>query len=184
MRLCRIYKIGLSLICIGAFLVACQNRIFEQALTLSPDSLRDRQLQTRIFEAIDEKRLLKASAAVLQDLGFTIDETEIRCGVIVCSRDRDVTETVEVVLSVALEILSILVLSPTSVPYDQTQKVIASLVTTPADNQRIAVRITFHHMVWDSDGNITKNEQIHDPQIYQEFFSKLSKSIFLVAHEI
>ena len=184
MRLCRIYKICLILICIGAFLVACQNRIFEQALTLSPDSLRDRQLQTRIFEAIDERRLLKASAAVLQDLGFTIDETEVRCGVIVCSRDRDVTETVEVVLSVALEILSILVGSPTSVPYDQTQKVIASLVTTPADNQSIAVRITFHHMVWDSDGNITKNEQINDPQIYQEFFSKLSKSVFLVAHEI
>ena len=184
MRLCRIYKSCLILICIGVFLVACQNRIFEQALTLSPDSLRDRQLQTRIFEAIDEKKLLTASAAVLQDLGFTIDETEVRCGVIVCSRDRDVTETVEVVLSVALEILSILVLSPTSVPYDQTQKVLASLVTTPADNQRIAVRITFHQMVWDSDGNITKNEQINDPQIYQEFFSKLSKSVFLVAHEI
>jgi hypothetical protein len=184
MRLCRIYKICLILICIGAFLVACQNRVFKEALTLSPDSLRDRQLQTRIFEALDEKELLTASAAVLQDLGFTIDETEVRCGVIVCSRDRDVTETVEVVLSVALEILSLLVGSPTSVPYDQTQKVIASLVTTPADNQRIAVRITFHHIVWDSDGNITKNEQINDSQIYQEFFSKLSKSVFLVAHEI
>jgi hypothetical protein len=164
--------------------VACHNRIFEEALTLSPESLKDRQLQTRIFEALDESELLTASAAVLQDLGFTIDETEVQCGVIVCSRDRDVTETVEVVLSVTLEILSILVGAPTSVPYDQTQKVLASLVTTPVDNQRIAVRITFHHMVWDSDGNITKNEQIHEPQIYQEFFSKLSKSVFLVAHEI
>jgi hypothetical protein len=74
--------------------------------------------------------------------------------------------------------------APTSVPYDQTQKVLASLVTRPVNKQRMAVRITFHHMVWDSDGNITKNEQIHEPQIYQEFFSKLSKSVFLVAHEI
>jgi hypothetical protein len=184
MRLHRIFKIYLILICLSAFVVACHNRIFEEALTLSPESLKDRQLQTRIFEALDESELLTASAAVLQDLGFTIDETEVQCGVIVCSRDRDVTETVEVVLSVTLEILSILVGAPTSVPYDQTQKVLASLVTTPVDNQRIAVRITFHHMVWDSDGNITKNEQIHEPQIYQEFFSKLSKSVFLVAHEI
>jgi hypothetical protein len=184
MRLRRIFKICLISICLGAFLVACQNTIFKEALTLSPESLKDRQLQTRIFEAKDEKKLLTASAAVLQDLGFNIDETEVRCGVIVCSRDRDVTVTAEVVLSVALEILSILVLSPTSVPYDKTQKILSSLVTTPVDNQRIAVRITFHHMVWDSDGNIRKNEQINDPQIYQEFYSKLSKSVFLVAHEI
>jgi hypothetical protein len=184
MRLHRIYKICIILICLGAFVIACHNRIFEEALTLSPEALKERQLQTRIFEAIDEGEILTASAAVLQDLGFSIDETEVRCGVIVCSRDRDVTETVEVVLSITLEILSILAGSPTSVPYDQIQKVLASLVTTPVDNQKIAVRITFHHMVWDSDGNITKNEQIHKPQIYQEFFSKLSKSVFLVAHEI
>lgn len=184
MRLHRIFKNCLILICLGAFVAACHNRIFEEALTLSPEFLKDRRLQTRIFEAIDESELLTASAAVLQDLGFAIDETEVQCGVIVCSRDRDVTETVEVVLSVTLEILSLLVGAPTSVPYDQTQKVLASLVTTPVNQQRIAVRITFHHIVWDSDGNITKNEQIHEPQIYQEFFSKLSKSVFLVAHEI
>lgn len=184
MHLRWIYKNCLILICLCGFLVACQNSIFKEALTLSSESLKDRQLQTRIFEGIDEKKLLTASAAVLQDLGFTIDETEVKCGVIVCSRDRDVTVTAEVVLSVTLEILSILVLSPTSIPYDKTQKVLASLVTTSADNQRTAVRITFHHIVWDSDDNIRKNEQINDPQIYQEFFSKLSKSVFLVAHEI
>ena len=183
MKYSRIFKTGVILICLSSFL-ACQNPIFKDALTLSPECLKDRQLQTRIFESADEGKLLTASAAVLQDLGYTIDETEVRAGVIVCSRDRDVTETVEVILSVALEILSILVLSPTSVPYDQTQKILASLVTTPVDNQRIAVRITFQHIVWNSDGNITKNEQIKEPNIYQDFFAKLSKSVFLVAHEI
>jgi hypothetical protein len=178
------YKNGLILICLGVFIVACQNNIFKEALTLTSESLKDRQLQTRIFEGIDEKKLLTASAAVLQDLGFTIDETEVKCGLIVCSRDRDVTVTAEVILSVTLEILSILVGQPTSVPYDETQKVLASLVTTSADNQKTAVRITFHHIVWNSDGYISKNEQINDPQIYQEFFSRLSKSVFLVAHEI
>jgi hypothetical protein len=185
MKVCRIFKICVILICSVSFLVACQQKnILKEALTLSPDLLKDRQLQTRLFEAIDEKKLLTASAAVLQDLGYTIDETDVRSGVIVCSRDRDVTVTAEVVLSVALEILSILVGNPTSVPYDKTQKVLASLVTTPVNNQKTAVRITFQHMVWDSEGNIRKREQLNEPEIYQEFFSKLSKSIFLVAHEI
>ena len=181
----RILKICVISISAASLLVACQqNNILKEALTCSPDLFKDRQLQTRVFEAIDEQKLLTASAAVLQDLGYTIDETDVRSGVIVCSRDRDVTETAEVILSVTLEILSILVGHPTSVPYDKTQKVLASLVTTPVDKQRTAVRITFQHMIWDSDGNIRKKEQLNEPEIYQEFFLKLSKSIFLVAHEI
>jgi hypothetical protein len=185
MKLHRIFKICVILIFSGAFLVACQqNNNLKEALTWPPDLFKDRQLQTRVFEAIDEQKLLTASAAVLQDLGYTIDETDVRSGVIVCSRDRDVAETAEVILSVALEILSILVGSPTSVPYDKTQKVLASLVTTPVDKQKTAIRITFQHMIWDSDGNIRRKEQLNEPEIYQEFFSKLSKSIFLVAHEI
>jgi hypothetical protein len=184
-RLRRVHKNCVILITSVAFLVACQQKnILKEALTWSPDLLKNRQLQTRVFEAIDEQKLLTASAAVLQDLGYTIDETDVRSGVIVCSRDRDVTVTAEVILSVALEILSILVGNPTSVPYDKTQKVLASLVTTPVDDHRTAIRITFQHMVWDSDGNIRKREQLNEPAIYQEFFSKLSKSIFLVAHEI
>jgi hypothetical protein len=184
-KLRRIPKNCIILISLASSLVAChQNNILKEALTWPPDLFKDRQLQTRVFEAIDEQKLLTASAAVLQDLGYTIDETDARSGVIVCSRDRDVTVTAEVILSVTLEILSILAGSPTSVPYDKTQKVLASLVTTPVDNQRTAVRITFQHMVWDSDGNIRTREQLNEPAIYQEFFSKLSKSIFLVAHEI
>jgi len=185
MKLRRIFKIYVILITLGSFLVACQqNNILKEALTWPPDLLNNRQLQTRVFEAVDEQKLLTASAAVLQDLGYTIDETDLRSGVIVCSRDRDVTVTAEVILSVTLEILSLLVGMPASVPYDKTQKVLASLVITPVDNQRTAVRITFQHMVWDSDGNIRRREQLNEPAIYQEFFSKLSKSIFLVAHEI
>ena len=185
MKLCRVFKNCAILIVAGSFLVACQQpNVLKTALTCSPDLLQERQLQTRVFEAVAEPNLLTASAAVLQDLGFTIDETDVRSGVIVCSRDRDVTVTAEMVVSVALEILSVLVGMPASVPYDKTQKVLASLVITPVDNQRTAVRITFQHMVWDSDGNIRKKEQLKEPAIYQEFFSKLSKSIFLVAHEI
>lgn len=184
MKLRKTIKIYVILSFLIFNLVACQTGVPREALMLSPESLEDRQLQTRIFETNDEMKLLTASAALLQDLGFTIDQSEVGCGVIVCSRDRDVTVTGQVVLSVTLEILSILAGSPTSVPYDTTQKVLASLVTKPLDDKRIAVRITFQHMVWNRDGNLTKNERIHEPEIYQEFFSKLSKSVFLVAHEI
>jgi hypothetical protein len=179
MKLRKTFKIYVILGLLIFNLVACQTGVPKEALTLSPESLADRQLQTRIFETNDEMKLLTASAALLQDLGFTIDQSEVGAGVIVCSRDRDVTDTGEVVLSVTLAILL-----GAYVPYDTTQKVMASLVTKPLDDKRIAVRITFQHMVWNVDGNLTKNESINEPEIYQDFFSKLSKSVFLVAHEI
>jgi hypothetical protein len=147
--------------------VACQRGVPKDALKLSPESLKNRQLQTRIFESN------------LQDLGFTIVESETPCGVIVSSRDRDVTEVSQVVGSIAMAVLF-----GVATPIDDKQKVMASLVTKPLDDKRIAVRITFQHMVWNTHKDLVKNEQINDPKIYQEFFSKLSKSVFLVAHEI
>ncbi len=155
----------------------CENP--QKGLTLSPESMADRQLQSRVFETDDEMRLLTAGAAVLQDLGFTIDESETKCGVIVASRDRDVLEAGQVVLAIFVAAFTGAVM-----PIDSKQKVIASLVTKPIDANRVSVRVTFQHMVWDTNGGLRKNEQMHEPEVYQEFFSKLSKSVFLTAYEI
>jgi len=163
---------GLMMASLIFSLVACVHKIPRDAMALSPDSLRDRQLQTRIFETNDEKMLLTASAAVLQDSGYTI-------GVIVSSRDRDVTNPGQVAGSI---VLGVCLGAP--VPWDKRQRVEASLATKPIDDQRIAVRVTFQHVVWNNHNQVSKCEQINDPQIYQEFFAKLSKSIFLTAHEI
>jgi response regulator RpfG family c-di-GMP phosphodiesterase len=136
-------------------------------------------MQTRIYETDDEKTLITAAAQLLQDLGYTIEESEVKCGVIVCSRDRDVTDAGQVIGSIFLAVLT-----GVATPVDRNQKVLASCVTKPIDEKRIAVRITFQHMVWNTNNQMTKCEQINDPKIYQEFFSKLSKSVFLTAHEI
>jgi len=172
-------QIGLVMALMIFSLAACAHNIPRDAMALSPESLRDRQLQTRIFETADEKMLLTASAAVLQDLGYTIEESEISCGVIVSSRDRDVTDTGQVVGSI---VLGVCLGAP--VPWDKRQRVEASLATKPLDGQRIAVRITFQHVVWNNHNQVSKCEQLNDPQIYEDFFAKLSKSIFLTAHEI
>ena len=103
---------------LGLSLLSCQTGIPKDALLLSPESLKDRQLQTRIFDTADEEMLLAASAAVLQDTGYTIEESEVPLGVIVASRDRDVAEIGGQIGWVCL-----------NVPYAQRQKVFASLVT-------------------------------------------------------
>jgi hypothetical protein len=150
----------------------------KDALRLSPETLEERRLQTRVFEAGEEDVLL-ASAALLQDLGFTLEESEASLGVVVATRDRDVTNAGQVIAYVILSVMSGVPLSP-----DEHQKVMASVVTKPVGENRTAVRVTFQHMVWNRAQQLVANERIHEPEIYQEFFSKLSKSLFLQAHEL
>jgi hypothetical protein len=166
----------------------------ESAMALSPDSLQLRQLQTRRVEGIDEKALLAASVGVLQDLGFNIDESETRLGVIVASKKRSAIDTGDIATS-ALESLIIGMVaaalsddheSDVDIDIDVTQKIRISIVTRPAldsageprpDAQ--VIRVTIQRLVWDDEGNLSRAESIEDPKIYQKFFDRLSKSIFL-----
>jgi hypothetical protein len=157
----------------------CAPKIPKDALVLSPESLQDRQIQTRVFETGDEGRLLSASAEVLQDLGFTIEASEVPCGLIVCSKDRDVTSTSQIIGSILVGVLT-----GVAPPIDKHQKVVASLVTRPIGESRVAVRITFQHMVWNTQNQMVRNETIKDAEVYQEFFDKLSKSVFLTGQGI
>ena len=93
--------------------------------------------------------------------------------------------------------------------YDKVQKIRASLVTKPAStnnpievdvkiksgkqvkfDQQVPmpnsyiVRVTFQRLVWNQKGVLTKIEGINEPEIYQEFFDKLSKSVFLQAQNV
>jgi hypothetical protein len=195
-------RAGLVALCL--LLAAGCSTIPDQSMELSPDSLKLRQLQTRRIEGIDENALLAASAGVLQDLGFNIDESETRLGVIVASKDRsalDLGDTVEDVLvdslvEAALDAMFSALFGDhfdddddedgEDIVYDVTQKIRISVVTRPAldsSGQRRqdaqVIRITIQRLVWDSEGELSHSESIEDPKVYQKFFDRLSKSIFL-----
>ena len=76
-----------------------------------------------------------------------------------------------------------MILFGADVPIDATQRFRASIVTHPTAAQ-IAVRVTFQRIVWNDMGRISRLELIDDAEIYQQFFAKLSKAVFLEAHEI
>lgn len=171
---------GLVLI-LALLLSGCQTKIPKEALELSPQSLEMRQLQTRYFDTNDEQKILVSSAGLLQDLGFNIDESETELGFILGTKDRDATDAGQIAGAIVMAAL-LGVYTPT----DDHQKMKACVITHPAgeNDERLAARVTFQRIVWNTQGQISKREGILDPEIYQEFFSKLSKAVFLEANEI
>ena len=162
-----------------ASVAGCAPPVPPGALQLPPTSLQDRQIQTRRFATADEEKIQRASAQVLQDLGFQIDESETRLGVLVASKTGNADEPGPIVGAI-LATLALRV----QMPADRLQKIRASLVTRPVDKAQIAVRVTFQRLVWNRDNQLLTVEAVNDPAIYEEFFDRLSQSVFLTAQGI
>lgn len=171
----------LSILLVGIFLIAGCQTIPKDALTLSPESLANRQMQTRKYETKDEGEVLAACAGLLQDMGFNIDESETNLGLITASKQRSAKNAGQIAAAVLVAALGGGVMA-----VDKEQKMRASVVTRPIGDERnyIAVRVTFQRIVWNTEGKVTKSESIIEPAVYQEFFDKLSKAIFLEGQEI
>jgi hypothetical protein len=198
-------KKTIASICAISIFSGCATTIPPEALQMQPDTLANRQVQSRKYDIKTEKELLSASASVLQDMGFNLDESQTSLGVIVASKSRDAKDGGQIAGAIVMGFL----FGAAAMSYDKNQKIRASLVTKPAvtnnpikvelttnagknikfDQQVEAssgfvVRVTFQRLVWNQNGILTKIEGINDPAIYTEFYDKLSKSVFLQAQNV
>jgi hypothetical protein len=169
-------------------------------LRLSPESPAHKAMQTRRFETADENELLSASAAVLHDLGFQVSESVREVGFLRATKERSAREYGQHIVRTILLILSSVGLISGSntlvlMPVDLHQQINASLVTRQldAEGKQHEVRVLFYRVVWKSAGasgstEIPPGEQrtqmIRDPAIYQQFFARLSKAVFLEPHKV
>lgn len=170
------------LISLLVFVSCARERVRQEtaALTLASDNMAIRQRQTRIFDTTDEILMLRSAAGVLQDIGFTIDETSPTTGVLIASANRSALNSRQIADHIFLALLGVPVGT-----IDTSQKIKASVVTRTIKNiKKIAVRVTFQRVVLSASGFPSKLESIDDPILYQNFFDKLSQSAFLEAHAI
>lgn len=112
-------------------------------------------------------------------MGFNLEESETNLGVVVGSKDRDAVEAGQVAGAVLVALLF-----RVNMAVDKNQKIRVSLITRQISDKETAARVTFQRVVWDTKGQVSKTEPLDDPKLYQEFFDKLSQSVFLTAHEI
>ncbi len=163
---------------ISLFLSGC-GRYYGDYYMLDEQYLARRQLETRRYETQNEEALLVASAQVLQDLGFTLNESETKLGLITASKDREAGSTAG---KVGLILLA--AFAGTQAVYDTNQKIYVTLVSTKShNNYGYNVRVEFARVIW-NNMNQVRMEKIQDEEIYKDFFDKLSQSVFLTANNI
>jgi len=156
-----------------------------EALTLAPNSLAQRQEQMRRFDTKDEGKMLQACAGVLQDLGFTLDESSTNAGFVVASKDRDAIESGQVAGQMFIWALITAFGGKYDPVWEKNQKIRISIITRKStEAEGIVVRVTFQRVIWNTKNQISRVETLDDPVMYQEFFDKLSQSVFLAAHDI
>ncbi len=162
------------------FLIGCTTpeKYPADALRLSESALEIRSIQTRKFEVADESVILAASIGVLQDMEFNIDEVERSLGVLTASKTIDADSMEE---KVGLLIMDIIIGGGYMQTASDEEQVIVTLVVLPSlgrENEYTA-RITMQRIVFDQMERIKLMGVIGNPEIYQDIFAKLSKSIFL-----
>lgn len=176
-----------------AFLLAagCASTL-EGALAPDQITVAQRQRQTRHFDRVDEPALLSAGLAVLQDLGFTLDGSEGKLGVITASRQLTSRRPLgprEVVRDLFWVTLVPVVGAP-YLAYDaatgvkEPQVVRVSVVTSPGvsgPNSGVSARVTAQRIVYKDEKltKLLKVEPLDDPAFYHEFFVRLGTSVAL-----
>ena len=108
----------------------------KDALQLSPESLQDRQTQTRRFETTDKLTMLTAATAVLQDLGFNLEETEVPLGILIGSKNRDATSGGQIAGAIVLAALT-----GVAMPLDSHQTIRVSMVMREHQTEETANRV-------------------------------------------
>lgn len=163
-------------IAIAGLLVGCNATVPKGAMQLKPESLELRQIQTKNYESVDESKVMSTAVAVMQDLGYTIKESESGLGLVVGEKRRDAMEAGQVALAVVGALFGV------NSAIDKNQLIKMSLVVSPKtvnSKESYDARIAIQRIVWNTQGHISRIETIEDKEIYAEFFSKLDKAMFL-----
>lgn len=158
-------------------LTACQDPEWANKAALQmgaprPDAAEIRERQTAHFGVASEERLLVEATQVLQDLGFTIEESAARFGVLAGAKDRDATETPQVVAQVALTVgLAILGVRYDPV-WDTDQVIRTTLSTRPVGPRDYALRVSFERIVTNNKG-LSRVEELTASEFSTGFFERV-----------
>ena len=137
-----------------------------------------REFQTRSYDTTDFKMVMKAVMGALQDESFILRQADLDLGFITAQKELDVESAGERFLSGFVAFLG------GGTARYQKNSITEASANVSAFGDEVRVRVNFQNKLIDNQGKTIKVEQIEDQKFYQEFFSKVDKSIFIAKEEL
>lgn len=164
--------ISLTAICCGLLAGCAPHPQVDDEAT----QLQVRQIQSREFDTSDTKLVMKSMMNVLQDEGYIVKNAVADLGLLSAEKNIDVENKTAAVL--------LTVLSSSNNPRWDKHQVREVSANISEYGCKTRVRVNFQTKTMDNYGCPTKVETVKDPQVYLEFFDKVSKGIFIQEQEI
>ena len=155
------------------------------AFRMSESALAVREMQTREYAAVSDAMVLSASAGVLQDMGYAIDEIEEPLGVLSASKRADASSRLEFMGSAIVDgfkcVFTFNCRGRNANEIGDYQDIYMTIVTRPTleNDNDVVVRVTIQRIIWDKKGQISHQGPVADSDVYQAFFERMSKAVFL-----
>jgi len=139
--------------------------------------LEIRQMQIRDFATTDVRNIQQVALAVLQDEGFVVTNANAELGLLSASKtlhEKEVDDTGTAFVKGFFGFWNIAT--------EEWSSIEATLTVTPFGEQA-RVRYSGRLSATSSDGR-TNYEAIHEPEFYQDFFTKLEKGLFIEGQQL
>lgn len=144
----------------------CVPRASEPPMT----QLQIREIQTRAYSQSDMKMVMKAMINVLQDEGYMITNSSLDLGLLSAERNIDVESKFMRFLACFAE--------AQNARWDKHTTILAN-ANVSSFGETTRVRMSFQSKTLDNFGCPSKITTLYDPCLYEDFFSKVSKALFL-----
>ena len=132
--------------------------------------LEMREIQTRSYQSKDLKMVMKAVLNTLQDEGFIIRNADKELGFISASKELDIEDRTEVIFSTIFG---------GDHPRFKKSSIVEASANVSEFGRDTKVRVIFQTKTMDNFGAPLGAQQISDPFFYQDFFSKVDKSLYI-----
>ncbi len=133
-------------------------------------ALQVREIQTRNFSTADTKLVMKAVLNALQDEGFITRNAVSDLGLITATREEDTERRSDMIFGTLFHGRD--ALWPKA-------SVIEATINVSEFGKETRVRVSFHQKILDNRGGTMSVFEVDNPGLYQDFFSKIDKSVFL-----
>lgn len=157
--------------------------------------LEVREFQTRTFDTADHKLVMKAMLNVLQDDGYVVKNAVVELGLITAAKEIDVAPGRSgadggLLGGVGGTVVfgggpgGVIFGGPQAPPSYRKTEVRDFTGNVSEFGTQTKVRVSFQRKLLDNRGDVIEVEPIDDPVFYQDFFSRMDKSLFLQKEQL